>query len=641
MTPQHHSPEYYLVDRPMLTDRQRRLAWLCLPLILGGLCGLPATTGWLDSIEQHAIDARFRARGPLKPDRRIVIVQITEASRRQLTESEARFDLRDNLDDAVRRLADAGAVAIGLDLWLQGQGDPEVDRKLAETIRESNTVLGVAVANNVYVRAAKVFRQGKPDEGSLVVTPDDDGVLRRLPDLPNLDLLDTQTGKPVRIPHFPFVLAYLLLADEAERAGQPAPALDLPATGRARLGPRVVRYGQLVNYAAGPGEGFTTIELADIVRGRCNLSAVDGAVVLIGTTRSLEDQFRLPICDHLIPGVYYHANVIDMILQNRMLGEWPASRGRVALLAAAVAAVTGWYFFNLRAWWMRTAGWLLLVAYLIVGAVAFVAAWWLLARWAFSRNVVLPVVPVLTAVGEMLLLALVSQLSLTIASARRLALRNRHIEALLGRNVSAQVLEAIKANPVRIARTELRVVSVLFCDIRSFTTTSTQLTPEGVAAMLNEYYEAITSAVFERDGFVDKFVGDELMAVFGTPVEQPDHVLRAARSAIAIKQKLQALNVLRAGRGEKPLDCGVGIHCGPAAAGPIGTANRANYTVVGNTVNVAARIQGLTKSGEILVSQEVSDQLNGQLRLCLWKTVELRGATGTYQLYELDPTQAV
>jgi len=606
MNPVNEAPESYLQDRPVLTVRQRRIIWLVVPLLLGS-----------------------------QPDPRVVIVQISEADRRRLTQGDERFDLRTHLDEAIARLADAGAVAIGLDFWLQGHGDAQIDRQLALVLAETNVVLGVAIANDVYVRAPRVLLEAEPDEGSLAVQPDPDGVLRRLPVLPNLDLLDDEAGSAIRIPHFPFVLAYLLLAEEAAQGGRDLPDVDLPATGEGRLGNRVVRYGQLINYAAGPGSGFTTFDFAEVVRGQCDLTPVDGAAALIGNTRSLEDQFTIPLVDKLIPGVFYHANVIDMILQDRPLAEWPAHRDSAALLVGLIGCVAGWYFLNLRQWWARRRGGLLLAVYFVAGAVVFIGGWCFVCQLTFRNRTVVPMVPPIAGIAGVILFASVAQLAVTITNARRLSQRNRQIELLFGRSVSSQVLAAIKADPSRVARTELREVSVLFCDVRGFTATSTQMSPEAVADMLNEYFEAITSAVFEYHGFVDKFVGDELMAVFGAPLEQSDHTIRAAKVAIAIKRQLRALNERRAARGRKPLDCGIGIHCGPVAAGHIGTARRANYTVVGDTVNLAARIEELTTGGEILVSQAVVNRLSDALPARPWRSVQLRGRAGRHQLYQL------
>ena len=634
MDPSPDVPESYLYERPALTARGRLLVWLLTPPLIAACCAA-ALTGRLDSLERLSIDARFRSRGPLVPDPRIVVVEIDEQSRRTLAGPQVRFDLRAHLDDAIEQLADAGAVCIGLDVWLQGRGDSATDARLAEVMAQTNVVLGVAYTHGMPVRAAEPFLQTDSLEGTVAVQPDPDGVLRRLPDRAFLDLVDGDGVSLQRVPHFPFVLAYFALSEEQLQAGgQPLPA-DFQAPDRALIAGRVVPYGRLINFAAGPGQGFRTLDFADIARARFDPELVDGAVVLIGDVRSVVDQFRIPLSEKLCPGVYYHANVVDQILGDRPLVQRPAGRRAGALLVFGIATVAGWYFWNLRDWWALRAGWLLMMCYFAGGVALFWGGWWLLCQRTFNAGTVLPLVAPLVAVGVVLLSALAWQLVVSTVNARRLARRSRQIESLFGRAVSPQVLEAIKQDPGRIARTEVREVSVLFCDIRGFTAASAELPPEQVAAMLNEYFESVTSAVFEQDGFVDKFVGDELMAVFSVPLEQPDHALRAARSAQAIKRRLAGLNDKRVARGQSPLDCGVGIHCGPAAVGHIGTARRANYTVVGDTVNLAARIEELTTGGEMLVSEEFGRRLDDSLAIRPWRTVELRGSGRALRLFEL------
>jgi len=359
-------------------------------------------------------------------------------------------------------------------------------------------------------------------------------------------------------------------------------------------------------------------------------------VVLIGDVRSIVDQFVMPLSKERWPGVYYHANVVDQILQDRPLVVWPVGRLGSAGVAAALAALCGWYFWNLRDWWRHRSGVVWLLLYFGAGLAVFRGGWWYACHVAFGKGVMLPMAGPLMGVSLSFSGGLAVQAAVMVVSAKRMAQRNRQIETLFGRSVSTQMLEAIKLDPERIARTELHEATVLFCDIRGFTATSGKLSPEQVATMLNEYFEAITSAVFENQGFLDKFVGDELMAVFGVPLEQDDHVERAARCALGIKRGLAALNRRRAARGEGPLDCGVGIHTGQVAAGHIGTAERANYTVVGDTVNMAARIEGLTSGGEVLISEEVQQRLDGSLATRAWKTVQLRGSDREHRLFELE-----
>jgi adenylate cyclase len=126
------------------------------------------------------------------------------------------------------------------------------------------------------------------------------------------------------------------------------------------------------------------------------------------------------------------------------------------------------------------------------------------------------------------------------------------------------------------------------------------------------------------------------MAVFSVPLPQEDHADRAVRTAVAIKRQLANLNRKRAERGQESLRCGIGIHTGPAAAGHIGSSRRSNYTVVGDTVNVGARIQGFTTGGEILISQATRDRLSDAGHVTFWRTVEIRGTDQKQAAYVVD-----
>ena len=181
MEPAPDLPQSYLHTRLALSRRSRLLIWLLAPLPIAACCAALSLSGWLDAFERLSIDARFRIRGPLEPDPRIVIVEIDERDRRELGETDVRFDVRTWLDDAIRHLADAGALCIGLDVWLPGRGDPETDEALASELAETTVVLGIAYSEGLKVRAAGPFLQTGSPEGTLAVEPDPDGVLRRLP----------------------------------------------------------------------------------------------------------------------------------------------------------------------------------------------------------------------------------------------------------------------------------------------------------------------------------------------------------------------------------------------------------------------------------------------------------------------------
>jgi len=176
---------------------------------------------------------------------------------------------------------------------------------------------------------------------------------------------------------------------------------------------------------------------------------------------------------------------------------------------------------------------------------------------------------------------------------RGLAERDR-VRSLLGKVVSPEIAEKLLSRDVELGGEE-REVTMLFSDLRGFTTYSESRDAQEIVAVLNEYFTRVSAAIESNNGVVDKYLGDGMMALFGAPVSHEDDAGNAMAAALAMVETLDEMNRGLAQRGLPPLSMGIGINTGHVVAGNLGGPNRLNYTVIGDGVNLAARLEGLSK----------------------------------------------
>ncbi len=232
-------------------------------------------------------------------------------------------------------------------------------------------------------------------------------------------------------------------------------------------------------------------------------------------------------------------------------------------------------------------------------------------------------------------LASVIAVALTRTRARRSVLAEQRKRLRLSRYFSPQVTTHLLGEHLECFDEGARMdATVLFADIRNFTSYCEGRAPGDILAFLNTYFESVVAPIFDHGGMVDKLLGDGVLAVFGAPLPATDHAIRAARAAIAMIEAAHSLHYPHSG---DPVRIGIGLHSGPIIVGDVGGGGFADFTVLGETVNLAARIEGLTKrfDADILMSDATRSQLPATSRCEAMEAQQVRGATGLVCTFDL------
>ncbi len=578
----------------------RRRALLALAGLAAALVVLAAAAaGAFDRVESQSVDTRFGLRGTV-PARDVAVIAIDGESITAL----GRWPInRRHHARAIDRLRKAGVRTVAYDVqFTEPSGDDAADLALYDAVvRKPGTVLSTT----------EVGEDG------------DTNVLGGEEALKPARARAANTGVPVGVGGVVRRVRHQLdgLESFAVAAAESAQRRQVPERG---FGER----GALIDYHGPPGT-IPTYRLIDLLEGRVDPAKLRDRVVVVGASApSLQDLHPVPTAqDELMPGPEVQANAISTVLRDRPLRDAPGWLG--TLLIAALALVVPLAGCVLRPLWSAVVG--------LVAGGAFLAAAW----QAFDAGTVLPVTAPLGA----LLLGGVGALG----AGGLLSLRDRRrMRFLFGRFVPDPVVDQLlsredSSGGIGGVRQD---ATVLFCDLRGFTTFAEDAQPELVIDVLNTYLTEMSDAILAHGGTVVSYLGDGIMAVFGSPVERADHAdgaLAAAEELLAVR--LPHLNAWLAERDLPPFRLGVGLNSGAVMSGTVGSERRMEYAAVGDTTNVAARLQAATKGTPhaLFVSDTTWDRLadTGRARLQSAGDLAVAGRGGAVRVWTLPSATAL
>ena len=368
---------------------------------------------------------------------------------------------------------------------------------------------------------------------------------------------------------------------------------------------------------------FAEQEIASDRKPSVDPSVFRDKIVFVGMGASgLFDAFETPFAGGRMPGIQVHASVADDFLSNRFMR--PESRPVRIALVVTFALVIGLIATLLPAWWAAAVFVAIVAAFAFVATQLFAAGHWI--------NITQP--------------TLASSLALFGGVAYQYFFEGREkrkMKRLFGQYVSKDVYEQLVANP-DLARLggQRRQMTVLFSDIRGFTTVSEKGQPEEIVAILNEYFTRMVEIVFAHKGTLDKFVGDMVMALFGAPLDDPNHAEHAVDAALEMIRELNRLNEKWAAEGRPALDIGIGVSTGPMIAGNIGSEAIMSYTVIGDSVNLGARLESLNKEygTRIIISEATRAALPDRYLFRPLGDVVVKGKTRPVAIFEVKENHA-
>jgi adenylate cyclase len=459
--------------------------------------------------------------------------------------------------------------------------------ELVRKYDQEGTLFAATVANIPVL--ANPDNPEKTSIGFFNIVPDQDGVLRRtllvLPFGRSKEMNDWQMFGSLEIQAVRLYLGLptTQLSVNFNQIG----VVSINFVDKLKIEPDYTGHMQ-INYR-GPRGSYRYKSIADVVTRNFEPGTFQGKIVLVGASATgIGDQRSTPYGGIDYPGVEVHANVIDNILHQQFLvrGAQQALWDVLAILFLGIPL--GIWMALVQPRWMWF-GATLFVPLAAVDYTAFLHGWWL----NFT-------IPAMTLTGNVLLVSLYRAL---VEEKEK-----RKVRTAFGQYLSPEVIRRLLVNP-RLVEPKKTDITVMFSDIRGFTSISEKLDAQELALFLNQYLSDMTRIVFSYHGTLDKYIGDAVMAFWGAPFEEEGHAARGCNAALEMMKRMRELQKEWESQGKPKLEIGIGLNTGVASVGNMGSALRYGYTALGDAVNLSSRLEGLNKDyGTHIIVNETTYQ---------------------------------
>jgi adenylate cyclase len=592
------------------------LGTLIVVLLLQIIALVPGATTPLERIEYSIRDMLMRVRGPQSPSSNIAIVAIDDFSF-NWTGYQWPWP-RSYLAEIVDQVRAGGGKVVGLDIFLfEPDKEPQNDQALADSLgKMPAAITPIQIIKkpvdtftvSTLSQPLSVYQSVLKGSGITAFTRDEDAIVR------SVRAYDTYNDKIYY--HWAFEIARLYLGID--------PPSNPTSTDIQFNGQNVpLRAGQLLVNYAGPAETYPTYSASNVHDGVTleeNPDAFRDKIVLIGaTTVTMQDVYPTPFSAQVpTPGVEIVASAVDTLISGKFLQEAPPWVAFIAIFIAALIATLI----------SRVKQPSLTITLLIAAMLGYLGV------VLFSFLKLHYILPTMTP-QIMLFLGVILP---TLEQAVSQELEKRRVRNLFSRFISPEMVDQMMSTQDLNSLNKRSDISIIFSDIRGFTTLSEKLSPEDVVALLNPYLEAMSKVIYKHGGTVDKYEGDAIIAFFGEPVPFKDHAVRALRAALDMRVALDELRKQWEQEGRhSQIEMGIGINSGEVFVGLLGSAQRINYTVIGDNANLASRLQDLTKTyaWPILISESTYQQVKDEFDAEFADAVLVKGKTKPVNVYKV------